>query len=328
VNARPLILAVALLAAGCGAGSGGGGKTLVGAGSTLVAPLVAKWSFDYQRRAGVTVSYAAVGSGTGIAQIRSVDYAASEAPLTSDQVAACKGCVQIPWALAATLVAYHVKGVPNRLKLSGPLLAGIYLGKVTHWNDPAIRRLNPGVRLPPTAITPVFRSDGSGDTYALSDYLSKVSTVWKRTRGVSTAISFPTGAGGRGNAGVSAYLGRNDGAIGYLGISYVLGNHLDYALIENRAGKFPAPGVESIEAAAKAGNGVSITSPPASAPGAYPISTFSYAIVPKSSSNADALRAFLTYAVTTGQKFGPALQFAPLPARVLAADRATISRIR
>ncbi|MGZ4390460.1 MAG: phosphate ABC transporter substrate-binding protein PstS [Gaiellaceae bacterium] len=320
-----------LLAVGCGGGSGGGAKTLVGAGSTLVAPLVAKWSFDYQRRAGVTVTYGAVGSGTGIAQIRSVDFAASDAPLTTGQASVCKGCVQIPWALAATLVAYHVKGVPNRLKLSGAVLAGIYLGVVRHWNDAAIRRLNPGVRLPATAITPVFRSDGSGDTYAFSDYLSKVSPVWKRTRGVSTAISFPTGAGARGNAGVSAYLGRNDGAIGYLGISY--GSHFDHALVENAAGKFPEPGVPSIEAAAKsvtsvpADNAISITSPPASAAGAYPISTFTYAIVPKSSPKASALRAFLTYAVTTGQKFGPPLQFARLPAVVLEADRAAIAKI-
>jgi phosphate transport system substrate-binding protein len=334
VKARPLILGVALLAAGCSGGDGNSGRnTLVGAGSTLVAPLVAKWSFDYQRRAGVTVTYGAVGSGTGIAQIGSVDFAASDAPLTPDQASACKGCVQVPWALAATLVAYHVKGVPSGLKLSGPVLSGICLGEVKQWNDPAIRRLNPGVQLPATAITPVHRSDGSGDTYAFSDYLSNVSPVWKRTKGVSTTINFPAGAGARGNDGVAAYLGRNDGAIGYLGISYVFANHLDYALVRNAAGNFPVPGVPSIEAAANsvtsvpADNAISITNPPASAPGAYPISTFTYAIVPKSSPKSAALRAFLTYAVTTGQRFGPPLQFAPLPAVVLDADRGTIATL-
>ena len=195
------------------------------------------------------------------------------------------------------------------------------------------QRLNPGTRLPATEITPVFRSDGSGDTYAFSDFLSKVSPVWKRTKGVSTSIRFPTGAGARGNAGVSACLGRNDGAMGYLGISYVRGGHLDSALVQNAAGKFPVPGIPSSEAAAKslmsvpADNAISITNPPASAPGAYPISTFTYAIVPKSSPNAAALRTFLTYAVTTGQKFGPPLEFAPLPAKVLDANRATIAKI-
>ena len=323
-----LILVFALLAAGCG-GSSGGDKTLVGAGSTLVAPLVARWSADYQRRSGVTVAYGAVGSGAGIAQItgRTVDFGASDAPLTADQASACKGCVQVPWSLAATLVAYHVKGVPNRLRLSGPVLAGIYLGEVTHWNDPAIKRLNPGVRLPATSITPVFRSDGSGDTYALSDFLAKVSPEWRHKEGVSTTISFPTGAGGRGNEGVAAYLERNDGAIGYLGISYVFSSHIDYALVENAARRFPPPGVASIEAAAKAGTRLSITNPPASAPDAYPISTFTYAIVPQSSPKASALSAFVTYAVTTGQKFGPPLQFAPLPAKVLDADRGTIAKI-
>ena len=219
-----------------------------------------KWSGDYEQRAGVTVTYGAVGSGAGITQItgRTVDFGASDAPLAPDQATACKGCLQVPWALAATLVAYNVKGVPNRLKLSGPVLAGIFLGKVKQWNDPSIRGLNPGVQLPPTAITPVHRSDGSGDTYAFSDYLAKVSPVWKSTKGVSTTISFPTGVGGKGNDGVAAYLGRNDGSIGYLGISYVFGGHYDYALVQNAAGKFPVPGVPSIEAAAK-----SVTNVPA-----------------------------------------------------------------
>ena len=232
--------------------------------------------------------------------------------------------MQIPWALAATLVAYHAKGVPNRLRLSGPVLAGIYLGEVTHWNDPAIRRLNPGVRLPATAITPVFRSDGSGDTYAFSDYLAKVSPAWKRTRGVSTAISFPTGAGSRGNAGVAAYLGRNDGAIGYLGISY--GSRPRPRARRERGGE--VPGARSREhrgggESRQTGSRSRIRRPRRPAP------TRSRRSPTRSSRRArpTALRAFLTYAVTTGQKFGPPLQFAPLPARVLAADRATIAKL-
>jgi phosphate transport system substrate-binding protein len=253
--------------------------------------------------------------------------------LTPGQASACKNCVQVPWALGATLLAYNVKGAPAKLKLSGPVLADIYLGKVTHWNDPAIARLNPGANLPATAITPVYHSDGSGDTYALADFLSKSSLEWKSNYGVSTQINFPVGTGGKGNDGVAADLRRTDGAIGYLAISYAVSNHLDYALVRNAAGKFPIPGVPSILAAAKtvsslgADNAVSITNPPASAPDAYPISTFTYAIVPKGSSKASLLKPFLIYAVTTGQQFGSSLQFAPLPAKVVAADKQAIAAI-
>jgi phosphate transport system substrate-binding protein len=326
-----------LLVVGCGgSGSGGGATTLIGAGSTLVAPLVSKWSADYAQRADVTVTYGAIGSGGGIAQItaRTVDFGASDAPLTPDQEDSCRGCLQVPWALAATLVSYHVKGIPTGLKLSGPVLARIFLGKVTRWNDPAIARLNPGLKLPATNVTPVYRSDGSGDTYAFSDFLAKVSPEWKSKAGVSTQVSFPTGVGGKGNEGVAAAVIRADGAIGYLAISYVFSNHLDYALVQNAAGKFPKPGTSSIEAAAKsvthipADNAISITHPPASAAGAYPISTFTYALVPKSSPKAKALRPFLAYAITAGQRFGTPLQFAPLPSQVLAADRKTIAEIR
>jgi phosphate transport system substrate-binding protein len=295
---------------------------------------VAKWSGDYQQRAGVTVTYGAIGSGGGIAQItaRTVDFGASDAPLSPDQADSCKGCVQVPWALAATVVAYNVKGVPNRLKLSGPLVSDIFLGKVTEWNDAEIARLNPGMQLPATKIAPVFRSDGSGDTYALSDFLAKVSPEWKEKEGVSTQVSFPAGVGAKGNEGVSAVIGRTDGSIGYVAIAYVSTSSLDYALVQNAAGKFPVPAIPSILAAAKtatipADNATSITNPPASAPGAYPISTFTYAIVPESSDKASTLRPFLAYAVTVGQKFGPALTFAPLPPAVVSAARKTIGTI-
>ena len=339
-----VVLAVALAAivAGCGgsgdnAGSGGSGesKVLVGAGSTLVAPLLSEWSNDYAKARGVTITYGAIGSGGGIAQItaRTVDFGASDAPFSPDQASACKDCLQIPWALAATLVSYHVDGAPAKLKLSGPVLADIYLGKITHWNDPRIAALNAGAKLPATKITPVFRSDSSGDTYAFSDFLAKASPTWKAQKGVSTQVSFPTGVGGKGNDGVAAVVSRTDGAVGYLAISYVFSNKLDYALIRNEAGQFPAPAPSSITAAAKsvtsipADNAISITNPPASAAGAYPISTFTYALVPKSSGKAKTLRDFLTYAIGDGQRFGAKLQFAPLPPRVLDADRKAIAEI-
>jgi phosphate transport system substrate-binding protein len=339
LKARALIaLLFVLLLAGCG-GSGGGGsnesKVLVGAGSTLVAPLVAQWSSDYAKKAGVTVTYGAIGSGGGIAQIsaRTVDFGASDAPLTSDQASSCKDCVQVPWALGATLASYNLEGAPAKLKLSGPVLADIFLGKITHWDDPAIAQLNPGAKLPATTITPVYRSDGSGDTYAFSDYLSKVSPEWKAKLGVSTQVSFPKGIGGKGNDGVAAVLGRTNGGIGYLGISYVFGNNLQYALIRNEAGNYPVPGPDTITAAAGSvgtippDNAISITNPPASAPDAYPISTFTYVIFPTTSSKAKTLRDFVTYAIGPGQAFGAKLQFAPLPAKVVAAGKQTLAKL-
>jgi phosphate transport system substrate-binding protein len=339
LKTRALIaLLFALPLAGCG-GSGNGSssesKVLVGAGSTLVAPLVAQWSNDYAKKTGATITYGAIGSGGGIAQItaRTVDFGASDAPLTPDQASSCKDCVQVPWALAATLVSYNVKGAPAKLKLSGPVLANIYLGKVTQWNDPSIAALNPGANLPATKIKPVFRSDSSGDTYAFSDFLAKASPEWKTEKGVSTQVNFTTGVGGKGNDGVAAAIEREDGTIGYLAISYVFTNKLDYALIRNEAGKFPVPGPDTITAAADAvktipaDNAISLTNPPASAPNAYPISTFTYAIFPTTSSKAKALSDFVTYAIGPGQKFGAKLQFAPLPASVVAAAKQTLTKL-
>ncbi len=325
--------------AGCGGGGSSGGsvesKVLVGAGSTLVAPLVAQWSNDYAKKTGVTITYGSIGSGGGIAQItaRTVDFGASDAPLTADQASSCKDCVQVPWALGATLASYNVEGAPAKLKLSGPVLANIFLGKITHWDDPTIAQLNPGVKLPATVITPVYRSDGSGDTYAFSEYLSKVSPEWKSKLGVSTQVNFPKGIGGKGNDGVAAVLSRTNGGIGYLGISYVFGNKLQYALIRNEAGTYPVPSPETITAAAGAigtippNNAISITDPPASAPDAYPISTFTYVIFPTTSSKAMTLREFVTYAIGPGQAFGMKLQFAPLPAKVVAAGKQTLAKL-
>src|SRR6476661_4413340 len=291
MKTRTLIGTLAVLGvlplAGCGGGgSSGESKVLVGAGSTLVAPLVAQWSNDYAKKTGATITYGAIGSGGGIAQItaRTVDFGASDAPLTPDQASSCKDCVQVPWALAATLVSYNVKGAPAKLKLDGPVLANIYLGKITKWNDPAIAKLNPGASLPSTKITPVYRSDGSGDTYAFTNYLSTISPEFKSKVGTSTTVKFPTGVGAEKNDGVAAAIGQTDGAIGYVGLAYALSNELSMPLVENSAGEFPEPGVESVEAAAEAvskvgpNNEISLADLPKSAKGAYPISTYTYVI--------------------------------------------------
>ncbi|HXV04975.1 MAG TPA: phosphate ABC transporter substrate-binding protein PstS, partial [Solirubrobacterales bacterium] len=226
-----------------------------------------------------------------------------------------------------------VKGAPENLKLNGEVLADIYLGKVTQWNDPAIAKLNPGASLPSTKITPVYRSDGSGDTYAFTNYLSTVSPEWKSKVGTSTSVKFPTGVGAEKNDGVAAAISQTDGAIGYVGLAYALSNELNMPLVENAAGEFPEPGVKSVEAAAAAvktiggDNSISLAKLPASAKDAYPISTYTYAIVPLKSEKATELKKFVEYAIGPGQEFGPSLDFAPLPAQVVAADKKAIAKI-
>jgi phosphate transport system substrate-binding protein len=333
-------LALAIGVAACGSSSsdsssGSSGSPLVGAGSTLVAPLMSKWQSDYASKSEETVTYGAIGSGGGIDQItsRTVDFGASDAPLTPEQFEEADGVEQIPWALSGTVPAYNVSGAPSNLKLSGEVLADIYLGNITQWDDPAIAKLNSGVSLPSTKITPVYRSDGSGDTYAFTNYLSTVSPEFKSKVGTSTTVKFPTGVGAEKNDGVSAAISQTDGAIGYVGLAYALSNELSMPLVENSAGNFPEPGVESVEAAADAvsqigpNNEISLADLPASAKDAYPISTYTYVIVPLETDKADALKKFITYAIGPGQEYGPDLDFAPLPKQVVAADKKAIAKI-
>lgn len=334
-----LALAIAVAACGSSSSDSSGGSSsspLVGAGSTLVAPLMSKWQSDYAGTAEETVTYGAIGSGGGIDQItsRSVDFGASDAPLTPEQFEEANGVEQIPWALSGTVPAYNVSGAPKNLKLSGGVLADIYLGKITTWDDPAIAKLNPGAGLPSTKITPVYRSDGSGDTYAFTNYLSTISPEFKSTVGTSTTVKFPTGVGAEKNDGVAAAISQTDGAIGYVGLAYALSNELSMPLVENSAGDFPEPGVESVEAAADAvskigpNNEISLADLPASAKGAYPISTYTYVIVPLESEKAESLKKFITYAISpTAQAFGPDLDFAPLPKQVVAAGKKAIAKI-
>jgi len=335
-----LAAALSIGIAACGSSSSStststSGAPLVGAGSTLVAPLMSKWQSDYASKSKETVTYGAIGSGGGISQItsRTVDFGASDAPLTAEQFKEGNGVEQIPWGLSGTVPAYNIKGAPKNLKLSGEVLADIYLGKITTWNDPAIAKLNPGTSLPSTKITPVYRSDGSGDTYAFTNYLSTIDPEFKSKVGTSTSVKFPVGVGAEKNDGVAAAISQTNGAIGYVGLAYALSSKLSMPLVENSGGNFPAPSVKSVEAAAKAvsqigpNNEISLADLPASAKGAYPISTYTYVIVPLSSSKAEALKKFITYAIGPGQKFGPELDFAPLPSQVIAADKKAIAKI-
>lgn len=307
---------------------------LTGAGSTLVAPILANWKAGFEKSGGTSIQYGAVGSGAGIAQItaRTVDFGASDAPLTSEQARACDGCVQVPWALSATGVAYYLPGF-NGLKLTGPVLAEIYLGKIKKWNDPKIAKLNKGKKLPSTKITPVYRTDGSGDTYVFTDYLSKVNSKFRSQVGAATSVGFPTGVGAKGNLGLTNTVKKTPGAISYIAASYMIASGMQAAQVQNKAGKFVYPNLANIAAAAKvvksvpSSNTVSIVNPPASAKLAWPLSTFTYAVVPKSASQKGDIKKFIEFAITKGQGFGASLDFPPLPAVVSAAAKRALGSL-
>jgi len=339
IRNRLLGVVIALAATVVGTASvgtaGAAAAGLNGAGSTLVAPLMANWINGFEIKEGIPVKYAAVGSGTGISQItaRTVDFGASDAPLTPEQAAACNSCVQIPWALSATGVGFNIPGV-KKLNLTGKILAGIYFGKITKWNDPKIKAANPKAKLPGLTITPVFRSDGSGDTYTFTNYLSKISPAWKNEVGYATTVGFKAGVGAKGNAGITSTVAKTQGAIGYISASYLIAaGSLGVAAVENKAGNFEFPNLKNIEEAAStvkslpASNTISITNPPKKASGAYPISTFTYAIVPHSAPQKGFLQQFLNYAITKGQAYGAALDFAPLPKVVVTAAKNAIASL-
>jgi phosphate transport system substrate-binding protein len=307
--------------------------SLTGAGSTFVVPLVTQWTSHYRAS---QVSYSGIGSGGGIAAItaRTVDFGASDAPLSKDQFSSCHGCVQIPWAFSATSIPYNVSGVGYGLKLTGPILASIYLGKITRWNDRRIKAVNPKVKLPDEKITPIFRSDGSGTSYNFTDYLSHVSKAWKTKIGKSTQPNFPTGVGARGSSGVAGLLGRTPGGITYVDVAYSLKNKFKVAAIRNRAGTFQVPGLRQIQAAAasitklrNSQNAYTAVDPNPRQPKAYPICTFTWVIVPLKTSKAPELKRFIDWALTKGQPYGPKLLFVPVPQVVKKAARKTVARI-
>jgi phosphate transport system substrate-binding protein len=331
-------LALAALVAATVALAGGSTRSddaLSGAGATFPFPLISQWQKDYESKTGVKINYNPIGSGGGIAAItaRTVDFGASDAPLTPDQFAACKGCVQIPWVLSATSVIYNLPGVPNNLKLTGPIIANIYLGNITQWDDAAIKRINPGVNLPSTKITPVWRSDGSGTTYNFTDYLSAVSPQAKSKIGNSTQVNWPVGVGGRGSSGLAGVVKNTTGGIGYVDIAYALTNKIQFARVLNRAGKYVTPGLRGIAAAGKqvdkvpASNEMHIVNPPKGDPLAYPICTFSYVILPTSTPKAAQLRKFVFYALTAGQALGTRLLFVKIPKPVLVASEKTLKKV-
>jgi phosphate transport system substrate-binding protein len=333
--------AVALLAVAA-AGARGSADQLTGAGATFPFPLISKWVPAYDQATGVHVNYSAIGSGGGIAAItnRTVDFGASDAPLTPDQFSSAMkdgaGVVQIPWALSATALMYNVPGAPPHIKLTGKIIADIYLGKIEKWNDAAITKLNPGANLPDLKVTPIFRSDGSGTTYNFTDYLSSVSPEFKSKVGNATQVNFPAGVGGRGSSGISGILSRTDGGVAYADVAYALANKFKFARVQNKAGKYQLPGLRGITAAASTitkvpgSNEMHIVNPPKSQPLAYPISTFTYVLVPTKTDKAPELRRFIFWALTQGQKkdFTAKLLFVPIPKPVLVAAEKTLKQVK
>jgi phosphate transport system substrate-binding protein len=338
-----LVLTAALsLLAVSAAGAKQTATVLNGAGSTFVSPLVSVWTPALGQAFDYTIQYAAVGSGGGIQAIsnRSVDFGASDAPLTPDQFSACNGCVQIPWALAGTAVDYNIPGltVPAKtnLLLDGPTIAKIYMGQITNWNDPAIKAQNPKATLPDLKITPVYRTGNSGTTYNFTDYLSSVSAPWKSSLGTGQAVNWPTGIGANGNAGVAATVSNTPGTVGYTDTAFAIANHLRFASIKNAAGKYINPSIRNVAAAGDAvksvpaNNELHIVNPPKANPTAYPISTYTYIILPTKTPNAVALRKMVFWALTVGQsaKYTAKLWFVPIPKVVLAASEKTLKQVQ
>ncbi len=330
---RSAIAALALgLALLCRPAPGFAAEEITGAGSTFVYPLLAKWSDDYNRQSGVKINYQSIGSGGGIAQIKAgtVTFGASDMPLTPADLHEA-GLIQFPAVIGAVVPAVNLPGIaPGALRLTGPALADIYLGRVKTWNDPEIVSLNPGLTLPALAITVVHRSDGSGTTFNWVDYLAKVSPEWKARIGEGTSVSWPSGVGGKGNEGVAAYIQRIKGAIGYLEYAYILQNKMTYALVQNAAGQYPAPGNASFQAAAASAEwsktsdfDLVLTNAPGD--NAYPITATSFILIHRAAGATGAVKSaldFFRWAFAHGGDDAEALAYVPLPASLTAAIEA------
>jgi phosphate transport system substrate-binding protein len=311
-----------------------------GAGATFPNPIYSKWFDEYHKvKPDVAINYQSVGSGAGIRQMsaQTVFFGATDGPMTDQQQLDAPGKIlHLPTVLGAVLPIYNLQGVTAELKFSGPLLADIFLGKVTKWNDPAIEKLNGGVKLPATDITVVHRSDGSGTSYIWNDFLAKVSPEWKKKVGVATSVSWPTGVGGKGNEGVSGLVSQTPGSIGYVELIYALQNKIAYGSVQNMAGEFVKADVKSVSAAAAeaaskmpADFRVSITNAPGK--GVYPISSFTWILLyenPKDKKQSQMMVDFMKWALSEGQKFAPALGYAPLPESVVKLELEALKRIK
>jgi phosphate transport system substrate-binding protein len=328
---KRFVLAAAMLVAGTAAAES---LLINGAGATFPFPLYSKWFNEYNKlHPDLKFNYQSIGSGGGIKQIteKTVDFGASDAPMSDEEMKKAPGILHVPTVLGSVAVVYN--GAPDGVKLTGETLADIYLGKITRWNDPKLAAINPGVKLPDAAITVAHRSDGSGTSAVFTDYLAKVSPEWKQKVGAAKSVKWPTGLGGKGNEGVTGVVKSTPGAIGYVELAYAKQNKLTTASIKNADGNFVMPTIESTSAAAAgvdmpADFRVSITN--AKGKDAYPISSFTYLLVYKDQTDAakgKALAEFLMWAIHDGQKFAAPLDYAPLPKPVVTKVEAEVKGI-
>ena len=316
-----------------------GQTTLNGAGATFPYPIYSKWFSEYAKsHSGVQINYQSIGSGGGIRQVTAgtVDFGASDMPMTDKQLQEAKvKIVNLPTVLGAVVPAYNVPGVTGEVKFTPDALAGIFLGKISRWNDKALTSANPDINFPDKEIIVAHRSDGSGTTFIWTDYLSKVSAEWKSSVGADTSVKWPVGLGAKGNEGVSGLVRQMSGAIGYVELIYAVQNKIPYGSVRNSAGAFVKASLESVTAAAAsvpnmpADFRVSITNPPGKE--AYPISSFTWLLVPqqaKNPANGKILTDFLNWMVTEGQTMTTALAYAPLPDNVVAKEKEAIKLVK
>ena len=324
------VAAAALLTAACGTKSGnetqapaGSAQQVTGAGSTFVYPVLSAWAADYQKQSGARINYQSIGSGAGISQVKAgtVDFGATDQPLASDELAAA-GLAQFPIVIGGIVAVVNLPGLnPGQLKLTGPLLADIYAGKVKSWSDPAIVKINPGVKLPGANIAVVHRSDGSGTSFNFTHYLSQVSPAWKSGPGEGKTVSWPTGVGGKGNEGVAGYVKQIPNSIGYVEYAYVVQSGMNYAALQNAAGAFVSPSAETFSNAAETADWAgaqdfNLVMTNASGPNAYPITATTFVLMPrqpKDKAKSDAALSFFRYALGQGQPQAQKLDYVPLP---------------
>jgi phosphate transport system substrate-binding protein len=316
-----------------------GQTKLNGAGATFPYPMYSKWFSEYHKlHSDIEINYQSIGSGGGIRQVTegTVEFGASDMPMTDEQLKAAKSKIlNVPTVLGAVVPVYNVPGVGTELKFTPDVLAGIFLGRITKWNDKAIAAANPDVKFPDKDVIVIHRSDGSGTSFIWTDYLSKVSSDWKSQVGSSTSVKWPLGLGGKGNEGVAGYVRQMQGAIGYVELIYALQNNIAYGSVKNLAGNFVKGSLDSVTAAAAsapkmpADFRVSITNAPGK--DAYPIASFTWLLIPaqsKDKAKGKILADFLGWMVTDGQKMTTALAYAPLPDNVAAKVKDAIKEVK
>src|SRR5215469_13369742 len=335
-------LATLLVAVACNSSKNQGqsASTIIGAGSTFINPIMTRWISDFQsKHPGVQINYQSIGSGGGIQQLKKnlVDFGASDAALDDQQLKEMPPLVQIPESAGPVCITYNLPELKSALKLSGATLAGIYLGKIKNWQDPAIEKDNPGVSLPTHDIVVAHRSDGSGTTNLFTTYLTKISPEWQKQVGKGISVKWPTGLGGKGSEGVTGVVKQTPGGIGYVELTYAKENNLPVALVRNRAGEWTEPSVATTAAAINAFTDdltkdirTPIVDPPASAKDAYPIGGLTFLLVPKQGKDAkktETVKQFVQFIVKQGQDQAESLFYAKLPGPLQQQDEALLAQV-